>query len=34
MERSDLGEYEESARETQNIQYKRQSTDSPLNQDI
>jgi hypothetical protein len=31
---SDLGEYEESAREKQNIQYTRQSTDSPSNQVI
>jgi hypothetical protein len=34
MKQSDLGEYEENARETQNIQYTRQSTNSLSNQVI
>jgi hypothetical protein len=34
VKQSDLGEYEENAREKQNIQYTRQSTDSPSNQAI
>jgi hypothetical protein len=32
VKQSDLGEYEENARVKQNIQYTRQSTDSPSNQ--
>jgi hypothetical protein len=32
MNQSDLGEYEENTRERQNIQYTRQSTNSPSNQ--
>jgi hypothetical protein len=34
VKHSDLGEYEENAREKQNIQYTRQSTNSPSNQAI
>jgi hypothetical protein len=34
VKQSDLGEYEENARQKQNIQYTRQSTDSPSNQAI
>jgi hypothetical protein len=34
MKQSDLGEYEENAREKKNIQYTRQSTNSPSNQAI
>jgi hypothetical protein len=34
VKQSDLGEYEENARETQNIQYTCQSTNSPSNQAI
>jgi hypothetical protein len=34
MKQSDLGEYEENVREKQNIQYTRQSTNSPSNQAI
>jgi hypothetical protein len=34
VKQSDLGEYEENAREKQNIQYTRQSTNSPSNQAI
>jgi hypothetical protein len=34
VKQSDLGEYEEKAREKQNIQYTRQSTNSPSNQAI
>jgi hypothetical protein len=34
VKQSDLSEYEEIARETQNIQYTRQSTNSPSNQAI
>jgi hypothetical protein len=34
VKKSDLGEYEENAREKQNIQYTRQSTNSPSNQSI
>jgi hypothetical protein len=34
VKQSDLGEYDENAREKQNIQYIRQSTDSPSNQAI
>jgi hypothetical protein len=33
VKQSDLGEYEENAREKQSIQYTRQSTNSPSNQD-
>jgi hypothetical protein len=32
VKQSDLGEYKENAREKQNIQYTRQSTNSPSNQ--
>jgi hypothetical protein len=34
VKQSDLGEYEENAREKQNIQYTRKSTNSPSNQAI
>jgi hypothetical protein len=34
VKQSDLGEHEENAREKQNIQYTRQSTNSPSNQII
>jgi hypothetical protein len=34
MKQSDLGEYEDNAREKQNIQYTRQSINSPSNQAI
>jgi hypothetical protein len=34
VKQSDLGEYEENIREKQNIQYTRQSTNSPSNQAI
>jgi hypothetical protein len=34
VKQSDLGEYEENAREKQNIQYTRQDTNSPSNQAI
>jgi hypothetical protein len=34
VKQSDLGEYEENAREKQNIQYTRQSTNCPSNQAI
>jgi hypothetical protein len=34
VKQSDLGEYEENERERQNIQYTRQSTNSPSNQAI
>jgi hypothetical protein len=34
VKQSDLGEYEENARENQNIQYPRQSTNSPSTQAI
>jgi hypothetical protein len=34
VKQSDLGEYEENARENQNIQYPRQSINSPSNQAI
>jgi hypothetical protein len=34
VKQSDLGEYEENAREKQNIQYRRQNTNSPSNQAI
>jgi hypothetical protein len=32
VKQGDLGEYEENAREKQNVQYTRQSTNSPSNQ--
>jgi hypothetical protein len=34
VKRGDLGEYEENAREKQNIQYTKQNINSPLNQTI
>jgi hypothetical protein len=34
VKQNDLGEYEENVREKQNIQYTRQNTNSPSNQDI